>query len=380
MDLSKAYLNTLGDAEAKKLADLRSRLPLITAKAREASAEAAAVPEGGFTLWRVRIEEQSDASDIVLLKYLRAEELDVDKAQERVVQTLVFRADCKIDELAEAELPEYFQGHDFITGVDEGGRPIMISRFGGMDIEKVFGDAEAFVRYRAKLMENAIALLKFERGAPEDLTQVHDYSGVLTTMFNSNVKNGVTAISKVFSEHYPEFKGKTLFVNFPAVFSKPFQAFAALMPERTRKKFMILGQDDHLALFEHLGPGLVPDALGGLLREPRSQLSGPGHAVMVKARDTADVAALELVGAGTVAWELRVCTYEVSYEVVFAAQGSGEEEVIAKSEQGQYLKAEDGVVAGQWTAGSAGSVRFRFRNECAWFKRRVCACRAELMS
>lgn len=380
MDLSGAYLGDLGTDEAKKLADLRGRLPGIASRAREGSAEAAAVPEGGFTLWEVRIEEQSDASDIVLLKYLRAEELDVDKAEERLVQTLIFRADCKIDELAKAELPEHFQGHDFITGTDEGGRPVMISRFGTMDIDKVFGDLEAFVRYRAKLMENAIALLKFERGAAEDLTQVHDYSGVLTSMFNSDVKNGVTAISKVFTEHYPEFKGKTLFVNFPAVFSKPFQALAALLPERTRKKFMILGQDDHLALFEQLGPGLVPDGLGGLVREPRSQLSGVGHGVLVKARDAADVVGLELAGPGTVVWELRVCTAEVGYEVVFAPQGGGDEEVIAKSEQGQYLKAEDGVVAGQWTARSAGVVRFRFRNECAWFKRRVCACRAELLA
>lgn len=293
---------------------------------------------------------------------------------------MIFRADCKIDELAEAELPEHFQGHDFVTGVDEDGRPIMISRFGTMDIEKVFGDLEAFVRYRAKLMENAIALLKFERGAAENLTQVHDYSGVLTSMFNSDVKGGVTAVSKVFSEHYPEFKGKTLFVNFPAVFSKPFQALAALMPERTRKKFMILGQDDHLALFEHIGPGLVPDGLGGLLREPRSALSSSGHAVMVKPRDVVEVTALELAKTGTVAWELRVCTFEVGYDVVFVAQDGSDEEVIAKSEQGQYLKAEDGVVAGQWTARSAGSVRFRFRNECAWFKRRVCACRAELVA
>jgi len=324
------------------------------------------------------VEEQSDASDIVLLKYLRAEELDVDKAAARVTATLVFRADCKIDELAKAELPQAFQGHDFITGLDADGRPVMISRFGGMNIEQVFGDTEAFVRYRAKVMENTIALLKFEKGSAEVLTQVHDYSGVLTSMYKSDVKNGVGAISKVFAEHYPEFKGKTVFVNFPAVFSKPFQALASLLPERTRKKFVILGQDDHEAMFQHVSPELVPVGLGGLLQEPRSTLTSKSHMAIPRARDVVDVSVLEVPGPATVLWELRVCTLEVGYEVLFVADGSAEEEVVAKSDQGVYLKAEEGVRSGQWTAKGAGKILFRFRNEAAWFKRRVCICRAEL--
>merc|ERR1712217_55112 len=97
----------------------------------------------------------------------------------------------------------------------------------------------------------------FERGKAEDLTQVHDYSGVIGSMYKSEVKQGVTAISKVFGEHYPEFKGKTLFINFPAVFSRPFKAFALLLPERTRNKFIVLGKDDQAALFKHISPDLV---------------------------------------------------------------------------------------------------------------------------
>merc|ERR1712217_949637 len=122
----------------------------------------------------------------------------------------------------------------------------MVSKFGSMDIDKVFGDPEAFVRYRAKLMEQAIKLLKFEKGAAEDLCQIHDYSGVMSSMYKPSVKQGVTAVSQVFGEHYPEFKGKTMFVNFPAIFAKPFNAFALLLPERTRKKFVVLGSNDHL--------------------------------------------------------------------------------------------------------------------------------------
>lgn len=378
MDLSSCYLHTLGPLQTQKLAELRGRLPEVVQTARQGSTEVAAVPAGKLTMWRVPLEEQSDASDIVLLKYLRAEELNVENAAKRLANTLIFRADCKIDELAEAELPEHFQGHDFIPGVDAEGRPVMISKFGTMDIDKVFGDLEAFVRYRTKLMENAIALLRFERGAAEDLCQIHDYSGVMGSMYKSSVKSGVTAVSKVFAEHYPEFKGKTLFLNFPAVFSRPFQALAALLPERTRKKFIILGQDDHMTLFQHLGPELVPEVLGGLLRSPPGPLKGPGHIAVANARDAVDVVVLQVAEPGAVAWELRVCTLEVSYEVAFVTT-DGSEEIVARSEVGKYLTATDGVVSGTWQAKVAGTVKVRFRNECAWFKKRLCLCRAALV-
>lgn len=106
-----------------------------------------------LSIWGVELEKETEASDIVLLKYIRAEELDVAKAAERIVETLVFRADCQIDALKDAELPKCYQGHDVISGYDVEGRPVMISRFGKMNLEEVFGDVEAFVRYRAKLME-----------------------------------------------------------------------------------------------------------------------------------------------------------------------------------------------------------------------------------
>lgn len=373
MDLARCHLHTLGDAEKAKLDALRECLPKALASGRDQSEELKAKDK--LTLWKANLEVQDDASDIVLLKYLRAEELDVQKAAERIKATMVFRADCCVDGLKDAEMPDHFLGHDFVTGCDADGRPIMISRFGGMDIEKVFGDAEAFIRYRTKVMEQAIDLLTFKKGAAEDLCQVHDYSGVMTSMFNSDVKNGVTAISKIFGEHYPEFKGKTLFVNFPAVFSKPFKAMCALLPERTRKKFAILGQDDFEALFEHVSPDLCPVVLGGLFQEPKSKLTVPGQCVVVKARDAADILLCRVDAPAKIAWELRVCSYEVAFEVVFIPDG-GEECEIQKNKAGEYLKVEDGVVSGEWSANAAGEVRCRLRNECAWFKRRVCTCRA----
>merc|ERR1719436_1247839 len=109
-----------------------------------------------------------------------------------------------------------------------------------MDLPKVFGDVEAFVRYRAQLMERAVQKLTFERGAVEDLCQIHDYSGVPLFFQKYEIKPAVHAISKVFGEHYPETKGVTMFVNFPAAFANLWKAFTLVLDKRTLQKFVIL--------------------------------------------------------------------------------------------------------------------------------------------
>jgi len=314
---------------------------------------------------------------IVLLKYIRAEELNVESAAGRLERTLIFRADCRIDHLRNAELPECFQGHDSISGIDEDGRPIMISKFGTMDIDKVFENVEAFVRYRAMLMEQAIALLSFKKGKAEDLLQLHDYSGVISSMYDSKVKQCVTSVSKVFGEHYPEFKGKTMFANFPSVFSGPFKAFAQLLPEATRNKFVILGNQDQLELFKHIRPELVPENVGGLLRDPPSKLDGRSHVVNPGARKSVDVCLMEIEsGPETLAWEIRVCYQEVAFEIIFKHSEDDREELVEARQHPNYLQAEDAVVSGEYSAAGGGKLIARIKNDNAWFKTRVCICQA----
>lgn len=322
------------------------------------------------------MEAKGDALDIVLLKYLRAEEMVVGKAAERIVSTLVFRFECSIDEMAASELPELFRGHDYIGNYDLEGRPLIVSRFGAMDSQTVFSDIEAFVRYRAHIMEHACKMLPWTKGGVEDLCQVHDYSGVpLSAVRNPEIKGGVSAVSKIFGDHYPELKGKTLFVNFPAVFAKVFNAFTVFIPERTLQKFIILGEADVAKLFTHIAPEAVPQALGGMQRE--GSLAGPCLVVDIPARREKEVTMVDATAGKTVRWELRVCYLECSYEVFFVpAQEGSEEAIIASSKDDEPLKAADGVASGSWEATGDGAVRCRFRNKGAWFKQRTCVCRA----
>merc|ERR1719151_356999 len=85
-------------------------------------------------------------------------------------------------------------------------------------------------------MEKAVSRMRFDRGSAETLCQVHDYSGVSSVFKSAQVKDGIAAMAKVFSEHYPETKGTTIFVNFPALFAQLFRAFSFFIPASTRKK------------------------------------------------------------------------------------------------------------------------------------------------
>eukprot|EP00930_Biecheleria_cincta_P045032 TRINITY_DN31033_c0_g1_i2.p1 TRINITY_DN31033_c0_g1~~TRINITY_DN31033_c0_g1_i2.p1 ORF type:complete len:498 (+),score=95.28 TRINITY_DN31033_c0_g1_i2:39-1532(+) len=376
------YLHKLGEAEAQKLAELRAMATSIVAGVLEEW------PSWRPELWGIDMRERSEASDVLLLKFLRAADVDVGRAGERLRDTLRFRAEEKIGQLAGANLPDHFLGHDIISGPDVDGRPVMISRYGQMDNDRVFGDTDAFVKYRLQVMEKAMAELNFASGEPEDLCQVHDYSGVSLLFKTPEVKAGVAAMTKVFSDHYPETKGKTIFVNFPGVFSKLFQAFSVFIPERTRKKFLILAEDDQEGLFRQISPTKVPEALGGLLRpvedaEARAQLTATPQVVTVGPRTSREVDLLEFHEPGQSSWELRVCALDLSsYELRFfpkgSSSGSSEEasgEIVASS---QGLKASEGVISGTFRASQAGTLRCRFNNESSWLRSKTCLCRAQL--
>jgi len=368
------YVHRMRSAEATLLAAFRDKLPSVTENVRK---ECKAAQTGKpLLLWGINIEASTTASDVVLLKFLRAEDLNVQSAADRLALTLKFRVEEGIEELAQSELPEHFQGHDQITGTDADGRPVIVSRFGNMDNNKVFGDPDAFTRYRLQVFEKALAKLPFQGGAAEDLCQVHDYSGVNLLFKSSEVKKGVAAMTKVFTAHYPETKGKTIFVNFPAVFSKLFQAFSYFIPERTRKKFQILGEADHPILFKQVSPELIPEALGGMLRGGAASNSAPCGFVEIKPRSTAEVVLTEIRGAGAINWEMRACTGEVDYRLVFAPANGDSEIDVSRSSPGKPLLGKDGIVSGEYNANSAGALRCQFTNRAAWLQARTCVFRA----
>lgn len=369
----QGYPGHLSEEQDAKLADIKRRVPAIVREARKDCPS----DWKGPMMWGVDLSSEGFPQTVVLLKYLRAEEFDVDKAEERLVKTLIWRAECNVDYLKEAELPEAFLGHDVISGHDVDGRPVFLSRFGGMDLDKVFGDAEAFVRYRVKLMEQAIDRLKFEPDKPEDLCQVHDYSGVPLSGFGGEVKSCVNLISKIFADHYPEFKGKTVFVNFPAVFTTLFSAFSVFLPERTKKKFVILGDDPSL-YFEHIPPDTLPVTLGGAHEDNGREWKAKCQVVRVGQWSSTSHSGVKVEGAATIAWECRVCKADLDIAIEFEPASDPKNAIKVHNQAGR-LDASDGLLSGEYRSTEAGTLLFRLSNKFSMFTSKTALCRSEVV-
>ena len=149
------YLDDLSPAQAEALERLKAELPELLGELEGAAPSLWGVPLPGGRA------DKPDALDIALLKFLRADDFAYDAARERLRKCLVWRAAAQIDGIAAQDLGlgAAFAGHDDVRGADRDGRPLVISRFGTMDVETVFGDAERFLLWRVQLMERAVAEL-----------------------------------------------------------------------------------------------------------------------------------------------------------------------------------------------------------------------------
>merc|ERR1711976_299316 len=135
---------------------------------------------------------------------------------------------------------------------------------------------------------------------------------------------------------------------------------------------------------------------------PPGKLTCPGQVVRVKARGEQDIKMLTIDGPAKVSWDVCVCTKEVAFDVIFIKKADSTEEILMsrgpKATSGgyaqaidqantedpidfkEYLKADEGVLSGEYDASDAGEVICRFKNQNAWVRSRLCCCRAGVIS
>ena len=223
--------------------------------------------------------EPSEAAKVVLLKYLRRNAYDVDAAEAQLVKRLEWQRTFGLDAVMNESFGESFAGCDTILGADYEGRPIVISVFGHLDTERVFGDPQRFLRWRVQMMERALAKLQpWQLGGPETLLQVHDYADCAIVRKDARITEAVKTFSQAMWSYYPETKGKTIFVNFPTIFGVLFAALKTVLPAATISKFVMLGPvvPSRGTLLDFVPPHWLPERYGGLLTEAAVAAGGEG--------------------------------------------------------------------------------------------------------
>ncbi|KAL0955266.1 hypothetical protein HGRIS_004156 [Hohenbuehelia grisea] len=232
------------EAEWKALKEFRKLLPEIFTKAYDEKEDAATNP---IKLWGVTIdpagaEKPRDARvSVVLVKFLRARNLNPSAAKDMMVATLRWRDQFGVEKAMKEEFPDDVFGQlGHVYGKDKEGRPVVYNVYGGnQDLKSVFGDVQRFLRWRVKLMEETVAQLDFE--TVDQTVQIHDYEGVSLSSRDANSKAAASEASSIFANHYPELLHRKLFVNVPTLMTWIFWLFKPIIPAATLAKMSVVG-------------------------------------------------------------------------------------------------------------------------------------------
>ncbi|TRM65468.1 CRAL-TRIO domain-containing protein [Schizophyllum amplum] len=229
---SNALTAQFTDAEKSTLKEFRTLLPEIFATAYPDKADAKTAP---ITLWGVA------KTSVVLMKFLRARNLNVAEAKTMLTNTLKWRQEFGIEAALKEEYPkDVFGSLGYISGKDKQGRPVVYNVYGGnKDMNAVFSDVQRFLRWRVAFMEKSLDLLDFE--TVDQAVQVHDYAGVSMSSRTPQSKQAASEASKIFGDHYPELLYKKYFVNVPTLMSFIFWTFKAILPAKTFAKMSVVG-------------------------------------------------------------------------------------------------------------------------------------------
>ncbi|KAF2445133.1 CRAL/TRIO domain-containing protein [Karstenula rhodostoma CBS 690.94] len=216
---------------------------------------------------------------LILQKFLRANQNDLDKAKQQLLDTLKWRKEFDPAKAASEMFEKSrFEGLGWILrveGVPESTNKsdvVTFNIYGAVkDNKKTFGDLDAFLRWRVGLMERSVQKLDLSAATqpipnfgagpdPYQGIQVHDYLQVSFLRQDPLVKAATKKTIEVLGRYYPETLSRKFFVNVPLVMGWAYQAVKMIVSKETAKKFTVLSYGSALA--GELGKGL-PKEYGG---------------------------------------------------------------------------------------------------------------------
>lgn len=241
-------------------------------------------------VWGVTLADPAThiPSQIVLQKYLNANDGDVVKAKDQLTKTLEWRAKLKPLELIKKSFSKTkFEGLGYVTkyvadekAAEENPEAKEIftwNIYGGVkSIEETFGNLEEFISWRVALMELAVQELSLSTATkpitadwdPYKIYQVHDYKSISFLRQSPQVKAASTETIRVFATAYPELLKEKFFVNVPAIMGFMYGLMKLFVAPKTIKKFHPMSNGANLAkeFTDSKVPGLgekLPAEYGG---------------------------------------------------------------------------------------------------------------------
>mmetsp|Transcript_42610 Transcript_42610/g.110494 ORF Transcript_42610/g.110494 Transcript_42610/m.110494 type:complete len:354 (-) Transcript_42610:93-1154(-) len=183
-------------------------------------------------------------TDITMLRYLRARNMSMDKAQHMLEQTIQWRAKTQPRQMSNDTTRFNAEVTDVrIMGMDEHHRPVIFQSYTGSSDHS----AAALKMNNICIMEKAMQCMSAH--TPHSVVFVYDLgahrkNGLTSIKDQARVASAVKKVTKIFQDHYPEMLSLMVFINPPGVYEAAYQMVRPFIDPKTASKVLILHDDD----------------------------------------------------------------------------------------------------------------------------------------
>ncbi|KAM5586802.1 hypothetical protein ABKV19_005638 [Rosa sericea] len=336
-----------------------------------------------IAIWGVPLlpSKEDNATDVILLKFLRAKEFEVNDAFEMLRNTLKWRKDNNIDSILDENFGDDLSSISSMGGVGREGHPVCYSNFKLLGNEelynKVLGTEEKrnmFIRSRVQLIERAIQKLDFKPGGVSSIFMIND----LNQMPGPSKKELRNAIKQVFALHqdnYPELVARNIFLNVPFWYYA-FSASALLSPfftPRTNSKFVFARPSRvNDVLLKYIALEELPVDYGGLRKENDPDFSSEDvvSEIFINQSSSESIHIPAPEAGMTLMWEVLVSGWEVNYKEEFIPTEEGSYGIIVQ--RSRRIGAQDGSIRNSFTTKEPGMIVLTIENGALIKKKRIC--------
>ncbi|XP_010538273.1 PREDICTED: patellin-4-like [Tarenaya hassleriana] len=318
-----------------------------------------------ISLWGAPLlpSKGAEATDVILMKFLRARDFKVNEAFEMLKKTLLWRKKHNIDSILQEDFGEELNSAAaYMNGADREGHPVCYNVYGVFNNEelyqKTFGteeNREKFLRWRFQLMEKGIQKLDLKPGGVTSLLQIHDLKnspGLTRKELRVAIKHAVEALQ----DNYPEFVSRNIFINVPFWFYALNALLSPFLTQRTRSKFVVARAAKVTeTLLRYIPAEEIPAQYGGFKRDGDLEFSASTVCeAIVKpgSSETIEIPAPEV--GDTLIWEVTVVGWEVNYKEEFVPGDEGSYTVIVQ--KGKKIGSNEGPIRNSFRNNELGKI------------------------
>ncbi|KAH7859099.1 hypothetical protein Vadar_031535 [Vaccinium darrowii] len=201
-----------------------------------------------------------ELDDLMIRRFLRARELDIEKGSSLLLKYLNWRREFVPNgSISPSEIPnDLAQNKLFMQGVDKMGRPI-VTVFGGRHRPSQ-GSLEEFKRFMVFSLDKICSRMP---PGQEKFLCIGDFEGWGYT--SSDIRGYLAALS-ILQDFYPERLGKLFIVHVPYLFMSAWKAVYPFIDKKTKKKIIFV-EDKNLTstLLADIDESQLAETYGGKL-------------------------------------------------------------------------------------------------------------------